>query len=599
MHFSFITSNQQSSRLRQQMTTSMFFFVACVATALGQEVNTASTDLFSPPSFGGSGPGTGAFSDGPLPFTQEFVPSMGQSPVFGQAAPEADLSSALPASQPAAVATPALLSTPGIVNGAPMTTMPASPVAPTASANVDWGATHTYEHAKSLWGDAGTTPPQSAIPYPTVAYPAESHSYVPGQIVTAEPIVGNIGGYEQPCYGPSVEAPVQFEAVDGATQNCGGGGGCGNRTCGSLCGCGPCTWARFDVLLWNINGYATPALITRAPGNVVQNGAGALDGDDTQVLFGNQDLGDDLRVGGRLQYGMWFDKCRRFGIQTDFFGLGGNNQSTTFTGNGNDIFARPFFNTNPNVNAQDAQVFAMPGLAEGSVRFDRSSEVWSAGPALRFNLCCNDGCDPCCRPRSTRVDFLLGYRFFRLEERFASQEILRPTDPAYVDGTSFELNDSIGTRNDFHGVEFGVNRLTQRGPWLWDVTALVALGEVERVVDLNGSTRINVPGFSDNTFPGGFFVGPGDIGRFRDSDFAAIPQIRLNMSYCLGCNWRVSAGYNFMYLSSAFRPGQFLNTQFDGARLGQEVAVDSVRRPSFQRDSLFLHGANVGLTYNF
>jgi len=590
MHFSLNNTDQRQSQRR--VIAAVLLLVACVATAMGQS---GSRDLFSAPPVSGSAPSIGPIGEGPLPITQQLLPGVGQSSVFGTPAPGVDLSDTSAGSavgQPATVATPSLLSTPSTPDVAPTTpdvvespvavTPTGPPVAP-PPANTD--SSTPYSSAISLWG--------ASVEQPAMNYPASP---------------------AQPYYGAPGDAPVQYQLAPTAGGSCGagcGGGGhcglgckgcrgCGSGQCANLCGCGPRTWGRFDVLLWNISGYDTPPLITGVPGNGVQNGAGALGGQGTQVLFGNRQLGDDLLIGGRFQYGAWFDECRTFGIQADFFGLASDDQSQTFSGNGNDIFARPFFNTNPNVNAQDAQVFALPGLAEGSVRFEQSSQVFSAGPALRYNLCCTGGCDPCNpSPVSRRVDLLLGYRFFRLEEEFSSQEVLNVTDPSFVDGTSFELNDRIRTRNDFHGIELGLNRLTQRGRWLCDITALVALGEVERVVDLDGSTRVNVPGFSDNTFPGGFFVGPGDIGRFRDNDFAAIPQVRANIGYCLGRNWRLNAGYNFLFLSSAFRPGQFLNTQFDGARLGQEVDVDTVRQPNFRRESLFLHGANVGLSRNF
>ena len=226
-----------------------------------------------------------------------------------------------------------------------------------------------------------------------------------------------------------------------------------------------------------------------------------------------QRVGDDLLIGGRLQFGRWFDDCRKIGIQTDFFGLGSDGQGANrFVGMATDTFARPFFNTDPNANAQDAQVFALPGLAEGNVRFDTSSQILSAGPSLLFNFCCCDNSDPCDPnggTRSRRADFLLGYRFFRLEERFFSQETLLATDPTFVAGTSFELNDSVRTQNDFNGVEFGVNHISQRDRWGWDLTALVALGEVEREVDLNGTTRINVPGISDEHVPRRLLCGIG------------------------------------------------------------------------------------------
>lgn len=375
---------------------------------------------------------------------------------------------------------------------------------------------------------------------------------------------------------------------------------CLNSKCGGLCGC-DCGrspfWARIEALLWYMEGYATPELVSRSPGGTPQNMAGVLGNDSTRLLFGNNDIGDDLRVGGRLETGFWFDPCRKFGIQADFFALGGGGDTVVFHGNGVDAFARPFFNTDPNINAQDSQIFAMPGLAEGSVRFNTSSNVISASPALRWNLSC---CQDPCGTRSRRVDFLLGYRFFRVDEEFAAQEILIPTDGIYVAGTRLELNDRITSENEFHGLELGLNHMHQRGKWMLDIATLFAVGEVQRSVTLDGSTRVTVPGFQDTTLPGGFYLGPNDVGRYQDRDYAVIPQVRTSLSFCMGCNWRLGVGYNFMYLSSMFRPDSYLNTSFDGSRLARAPVIGVVgNSPATPKRDLFLHGANVNLTYNF
>lgn len=346
-----------------------------------------------------------------------------------------------------------------------------------------------------------------------------------------------------------------------------------------------------------MEGYSTPGLVTQSPGGTAQNIAGVLGNGSTSVLSGNQTVGDGLRVGGRLRMGYWFDACRKFGIQGDFFALGGGGESQRFNGNGTDSFARPFFNTNPDVNGQDSQIFSRPGLAEGSLSIQTSSNIISAGPSLRWNLCC---CEDPCSTNSRRVDFLLGYRFFRFDEEFASQEILNPVDGLFVEGTRYELNDRISTENEFHGVELGLNHMRQRGRWLWDIAALFAVGEVQRSVELDGSTRITVPGFQDTTLPGGFFVGANDIGRYEDREYAVIPQVRANLSYCLGCNWRLGVGYDFIYLNSVFRPDAYLNTTFDGSRLARAPEIGVVgERPATPDRDLFLHGVNINLTYNF
>jgi len=376
------------------------------------------------------------------------------------------------------------------------------------------------------------------------------------------------------------------------------GGRCGQ--CGSLCGCDCCRsrfWGRFDALFWFTDGFNTPALITQSPAGTAPTAAGLLGQPTTQVLGGNQVFGDGFRAGGRVQTGWWFDECRRVGLQGDFFALDGGGGTTVFNSGPNGTFARPF--TNTETGQQDAQIFGQPGLSEGSVAFTNSSNIISAAPSLRFNICCCESTD-CCNPGSTRTDFLLGYRFFRLEEQFASREVLNVTDPLFVDGTMFELTDSIRTQNTFHGVEFGLSRLTQRGRWGWELSTLFAVGEVQRIVDLNGSTFINVPGVQQGTSPGGFFVGANQIGEFRDNDYAVIPQVRANVSYCLGANWRIRAGYDFFFLSSAFRPGSFINTNINGSTLASPAApVGRTQPPTFRRSNLLLHGVTLGLSYNF
>lgn len=397
---------------------------------------------------------------------------------------------------------------------------------------------------------------------------------------------------------PTVASPCSCGC--GSPMQCQSSLGCCGQ-CGSLCGC-DCNrsrlWARFDVLLWNMDGFNTPPLLTQSPAGTPANTAALLGQPTTQVLAGNQEFGDGFRAGGRFQGGFWFDPCRKVGLQGDFFALDGGGESQVFNSDSSPsgTLGRPFFNTA--TGEQDAQIFGQPGLAEGSVRFTNSSNVISAAPSLRFNLCCceSTGCDQ----RSNRTDFILGYRYFQFDETFASQEVLNVTDPLFVDGTSFELNDSIRTQNEFHGVEFGLSRMVQQGRWGWELATLFAVGEVQRIVDLDGSTFIDVPGVQQGESPGGFFVGADEIGRFRDNDYAVIPQVRANLSYCLGGNWRVRAGYNFFYLSSAFRPGTFLTSTQDGSQLGlPSSTVARTQRPQVSKSSLLLHGATVGLSYNF
>lgn len=310
------------------------------------------------------------------------------------------------------------------------------------------------------------------------------------------------------------------------------------------------------------------------------------------VLYGG-DLGNRLATGARFQGGLWIDPSHRVGVQQEFFALSNRAEVTEF-GSDDQILARPFFNTDPNVNALDAQVFNVPDSLDGTTTFRDKTDVFSSATALRWN-----GGSSGSANQFQRTDYTLGYRFFRIDDEFSSREQFSPLNSRFVPDTSYDLSDSIDTRNVFHGVEIGAIHARQMGLWGWDLGTSLALGSLRRSAVVDGSTQLIVPGVSNTTIPGGFYVGPEDIGRISDSQFSAIPQVQLNVNRVLGSRWRLRAGYNFLYLHSAFRPTSVMDTTFDGNRLANATAdvSDGPTQPDGQ--GLWLHGLNVGVVGTF
>ena len=304
-------------------------------------------------------------------------------------------------------------------------------------------------------------------------------------------------------------------------------------------------------------------------------------------------------VGTRLTAGWWWHDDRHFGMQGEVFGLGNPGQSTTIFPSPTDgtILARPFFNTDPAVNAPDAQILHQDGNALGSIEFTQASDVYSAAPAFRKNLlCCQNGC---CQNNTFRIDGILGYRYLQVNERFRAVEVLEPQGPLFPMGTRYELTDSINTKNEFHGIELGAIWMRQKQRWIGELTGLIALGDVRRQVELDGSSRITVAGISDTTVPGGFLVRPEQIGRSVDHGFAVLPQIRGDIGYLLRPNWRISAGYNFLFLSSLHRPSGYLTDAFDGSTLAQPPLAPPTGPPQRSAESVWIHGLQFGLTCCF
>lgn len=133
----------------------------------------------------------------------------------------------------------------------------------------------------------------------------------------------------------------------------------------------------------------------------------------------------------------------------------------------------------------------------------------------------------------------------------------------------------------------------------WEISPLIAIGRISRRVEQDGSMRIVVSNTVDELLGGGFLVRNEDIGVFQEKDYALLPQLRISIGYCFGRNWRFNVGYSVTYLDSAFRPGSFMTTDFDGHLLGHVPPIGILGNQPCPQSSVLLHGMTLGLAYNF
>lgn len=488
--------------------------------------------------------------------------------------------------------------------GRPMNQPQARPVAPAVggayrppAARASYANAYMPQAAAPYVDGAGCAPMGQAMPMQSMAPMGQ-----PMGIEMSAPVEGYL---PQMAMQPMATAPTDVYGslwTDSGSDWSGGGCSpapsgncCPTGTCRGLCSCdpcAPCAWMRAEVLLGWLSGYDTPPLLVQSPTDTPID-----DFSDDRVMFGGETFGKDLRIGGRITGGFWFDACRKLGIQAEAFTLGNDDNEINILSDGDPFISRPFFNTNAGVNSADGQVIALDGVAVGSFRANTSGRFVSAAPALRWNVnCCSDGCGS-----SQRLDFIGGYRFFQLREGFSSEEVLRPQDGSYAPGTSFTLRDNIDTQNDFHGFELGGVLMQQNGNLTTEFQVLAAFGEMTRLYQLDGSTTLFVPNAIDDTYPGGFLVRPQDIGTHTDSEFTVIPQFRANISYCLSQNVQLTMGYSFVYMKDVFRPGPLMSTAFDGSTLGVDPAagVAGSALPKSTKTDVFMNALSFGATYNF
>jgi hypothetical protein len=88
-------------------------------------------------------------------------------------------------------------------------------------------------------------------------------------------------------------------------------------------------WSTGDYLLWWVNGNRLPPLITTSPAGTPPAAAGVLGTPGAEVLFGNTDVNDRARSGGRLTAGYWLDCEQKWGIEASFFMLESQSRGIT------------------------------------------------------------------------------------------------------------------------------------------------------------------------------------------------------------------------------------------------------------------------------
>ena len=379
-------------------------------------------------------------------------------------------------------------------------------------------------------------------------------------------------------------------------------GNCGSKSCSTCaaCPCGPLgqMWVRAEYLLWWTDGMRTPPLVSTSPAGTLRSNAGVLGTSGAEVYFGDDDLFDASRNGGRFRLGKWCDSCQWIGFETDFFFLGDESDGIQCNPIGDQILARPFFNTQTGQN--DSELVQFPGLLVGTVHVDAETSLWSIGPRLRINLACERLADDCvpCSDGGYRFDLLVGYRYANLDDRLAIRESLSTVDPN--NQTFFDLEDSFDTDNDFHGADLGVLWEGYRGPWSLELLGRVGIGNTRQSVTIAGQTT-TVGGGATFEDPGGILALSSNIGSYNRNEFTVLPEVSATLGYALSPRTRFLVGYTFFYWSEVVRAGDQIDLNVNTDLLPPPLPTTGPQSPAFAfvDTDFWAQGISFGLDYRW
>lgn len=354
---------------------------------------------------------------------------------------------------------------------------------------------------------------------------------------------------------------------------------CGDDSCGCSTMCKPLDmWAEVEFLMWWGKGSYVPALVTTAnPANVPADDAGQLDQLTTEILFGDENLGDEIQAGARLDFGIWLDPCHNVGLGVRTFGLEGDSASFFEQSLGDPVLARPFFNAL--LLTEDAQLIAYTGVAEGSIGVNYNSSFVATDVYARIMM---ERCP------TNRVDLIGGYSYFRLADNLAIRSFVTGRT-ILNDGTTFDISESFGSSNVFHGGMLGFTGTRARGRWSIDWLTKLSLGSNNQRVRIAGRTITTPLAGLPVTTQGGLLAQPSNIGEYENSQTVIVPELSANLNYHMSSNWSVGIGYNLLWMSSAVTAGEQIDRTVDQSQL--------IQRPEFNFNTTdyWLMGINMSL----
>ena len=353
----------------------------------------------------------------------------------------------------------------------------------------------------------------------------------------------------------------------------------------------PQMWVSADYLFTFLRGVNAPPLVTTSIPGTARASAGILGAPGTSTLFGGF-INDSFRSGVRLGAGYWFNPEQTLGVEVGFMLIA--SQSDTLSANADDgsILARPFIDARN--GTQQAVVVAFPGASTGSIDVRANS-----GNFYEAHI---DLSEKAIDAGSYRLYSLLGYRYYRYDERVGIQQTINPIAVPFVPGTQIVTNDNFHTRNEFHGLDLGFRSQVSWNNLTLDVLTKLAAGRINRTINIGGDQTVTVPGVAPVTRTGGFLASATNSGVVDTGDWKVMPELGATLNWQLRPNVSLRLGYTFILLNGVNRAADQIDTTINPNFLpGANPALGGLLRPAAQniRADMWIQSCNVGLLWTY
>jgi len=348
-----------------------------------------------------------------------------------------------------------------------------------------------------------------------------------------------------------------------------------------------------ELLKGWIRGSSAPPLVSTSASTVPRNEAGVLSNATTSSIFGDGLLDTGHRTGTR------FRLQRNLACEGDYgsyFGgmyLANASDPAVFGSDatGLPVLGRPFFNAN--TQTQDAQLVSYPNVLVGQVAVDTASELYLGELGISRAMLRDEKFD---------LDLHAGYRYLSFRDGLIIREDLRSIDQGgFIPvNTTFVVQDSFATLNQFHGGSFGATLKARAKEWDFGIFTSVSIGGLTRKLRTRGSTDVTIPGLLTDSSAGGLLALPTNIGSYQTTKFVAIPELRLFANRLVTQRLALNFGYTFLLVPQTWRAAEQVDFTVNESQIGGGT-LSGLSRPSFRGASsdMWIQALSLGVGYNW
>ncbi|MCI0683306.1 MAG: BBP7 family outer membrane beta-barrel protein [Gemmataceae bacterium] len=313
------------------------------------------------------------------------------------------------------------------------------------------------------------------------------------------------------------------------------------------------------------------------------------------------------RQGARFTIGRWLPNPHGlWGLEGTIMFTGLRRARNTYQSNGVQLLEHPFIDAG--TGAPDSLPVAIdpPALdpREGLTEIEAASRMFGFEVNFRRELC---------RTSCGHLDLLFGYRQFHLDEAIAVRDrVIYDTAPIPLSDATVIGVDEFGTHNRIFAGQIGLDgevnwRRLYVGAW-----GKFAVGGNDEVINVSGWTVVQPtpgrlpppPQTNGKSFAGSVYTQASNIGSFSDSQLTVLPEVGVNVGYKITDNWRLGAGYNFLYINNVVRPGDAIDTTISRTQIPQLQPLAPApgprpAPPSFIESAYWAHGLTVHMEIRY